>query len=395
MRWLGWFVAAVAVGLAVARFGLVLADQGAPPVVDGMPEPEAGVLTALADVLLSTVFVAVGAVVATRRARNPLGWLLEATGLGFAVLLFTERLGWHLLVNGHDPALVLWIADWSWVLAVIPIFIPLPLLFPNGRAFSPALLRFAAVACVIFWFALAFAGGTLENYPTIESPFGAVGWLSVVRDISFAVVIVIALLSVGTLALRFRRSTGVERQQIKWVWAAAAALVVTFVIAGALQNVAGLLSGLIQIFGLLTIPVAVAFAILRHRLYDIDVVVNRTLVYGGLTAILVAVYIGTVLLCQLVLSPQSSLAIAASTLAVAGLFNPVRVRLQALVDRRFYRRKYDAERMLELFSVRLRDEIDLDTLVVELGGLLEETVQPAHISLWLRPSGAPAASSPS
>jgi hypothetical protein len=206
----------------------------------------------------------------------------------------------------------------------------------------------------------------------------------------FAMMIAGMFAAAASLVIRFRRSRGEERQQLKWVTAAAALFVVIFVtpsdqIAGDDVGFATLLVGLLIIAG------AVAIAMLRYRLYDIDVVINRTLVYGALTATLAAAYLGGVLLLQLALRPlteSSNLAIAGSTLAVAALFRPARSRIQHAVDRRFYRRKYDAQRTLEAFSARLRDQVDLGALNSELSAVVTETLQPAHVSLWLRASEA-------
>jgi hypothetical protein len=225
----------------------------------------------------------------------------------------------------------------------------------------------------------------------VDNPFGTGHAAVVIGNVCFVLIGVTSLASIASLALRFRRSHGVERQQIKWVWAGGVALVVCFVLSAALQGPIGeSAAGVVLYCGVLAIPATVTVAILRYRLYDIALVVNRTLVYGSLTAALALVYLGSVLLLQLVLDPVtsgSSLAVAVSTLAVAGLFRPVRGRIQGLVDRRFYRRKYDAARTLEAFSARLREELDLDTLSTELRGVLQETMQPTHVSLWLRPSG--------
>jgi amino acid transporter len=190
-----------------------------------------------------------------------------------------------------------------------------------------------------------------------------------------------ALAAIGSIVVRFRRSRGVERQQLKWVTAAAALLLLLLPVSGETLGFAALL------LGFLVIAVAVAVAMLRYRLYDIDVVINRALVYGALTATLAAAYLAVVLLLQLALGPlteDNGLAIAGSTLGVAALFRPARARIQHAVDRRFYRRKYDAAQTVERFGARLRDEVELDSLSAELRGVVAETMQPAHVSLWVR-----------
>jgi hypothetical protein len=213
--------------------------------------------------------------------------------------------------------------------------------------------------------------------------------------------------SAVALVLRFRRSRGEERLQLKWLAAAAGTVASLYLVAMAgsltyafsdakadplwaqvLDQVALVSCGLI--------PIAIGIAILKHRLYDIDLIINRTLVYGGLTALLAATYFGIVVLLQGVIpaAGDSDLTIAGSTLAVAALFRPLRARVQSFIDRRFYRRKVDAQRTLESFSSRLRDDVDLDHLSADLLGVVRDTLQPAHASLWLRGTSSAAGSGP-
>jgi hypothetical protein len=206
------------------------------------------------------------------------------------------------------------------------------------------------------------------------------------------------LLAASSMFVRLRRATGVERQQIKWFAYAAAVAVSGSIVGHSLFLAtdatwllwAGLIPGMVGVLGM---PVAMGIAILRYRLYEIDLIINRTLVYGSLTAILATLYFGGIVVLQRLFvaltAQESQLAIVASTLAVAAIFNPLRRRIQALVDRRFYRRKYDAAKTPEAFSVKLRDETDLDALSDDLVGVVKETMQPAHVSLWLRPDTSP------
>lgn len=338
-------------------------------------------------------FAFVGALVASRRPDNRIGWIFcggavafSLSGLGEAYGVYTLFAEPGALLGGGKTAA--WFSVWVWVLGGVPLIILFPLLFPNGELLTPrwrivAMAAFAAIAFLVV--GSMFAPGPMEDLPEVENPYGIGGVAGDVFDAFGAVgwlLIVLSLIAAATsLVLRFRRSRSIERQQLKWVAAAGVVLVVSFLSWEVWEGMAPL--------GIFTMVVAAGIAILRYRLYDIDVVINRTLVYGSLTATLAAAYLGTVLLLQLALHPlteSSNLAIAGSTLAVAALFRPARARIQEVVDRRFYRRKYDAQRTLEAFSARLRDQVDLAALHSELSGVVNETLQPAHVSLWLRAS---------
>jgi hypothetical protein len=359
---------------------------------------EADIVALLGLVAVQVGTASAGAVIASRLPRNPVGWSFLAMGAGIALALSLGVYGELGIDSRHGPLPADDIAAWlgSWIALPVLFGVPLYLLlvFPDGRFLTPrwrlvgiALAATVALASV----AVAFKPGEIADLG-IENPLAPGGTLGELMEVLEAVTTVLALpgfaLAVTGLAVRFRRSRGVERQQLKWFTYAAA--LVGIGLAGSASAPAGWPADLLFILGILALaglPVAAGIAILRYRLYDIDVVINRTLVYGALTATLAAAYLGSVLLLQLALSPlteQSDLAIAGSTLAVAALFRPARSRIQELVDRRFYRRKYDAGRTLESFGARLRDEVELDALSAELRGVVAETMQPAHVSLWLR-----------
>ena len=340
--------------------------------------------------LFTVVLATVGLLVASHHPSNPVGWLF----LGLAVLQgFDELCAAYGLRAARDglPAgeIAEWVASWIWILA--PTLLGLVFgLFPDGYLPSrrwrivPA-LAFAGCALAIPGLALSpqfgeeFAGG--QNPFAVQSPV-----IELFFPLGMAFVLAALLTSGGSLFFRFRRARGVERQQLKWVAAAGSCFGVALSIGVPFWGQTILAEALVP-FAAALIPIAVAIAILRYRLYDIDVVINRTLVYGALTGTLAGAYLGSVLLLQLVLgglTEDNGLAIAGSTLAVAALFRPARSRIQEAVDRRFYRRKYDAQRTLTAFSARLRDELELGALSAELRLVVADTMQPTHVSLWLR-----------
>jgi hypothetical protein len=349
---------------------------------------------------LATAIVAafgvLGVLITSRQPRNPIGWIFCGIAVTGSLMSLSRGIA-ELWLDGNGVPTVLgetaaWYGDVSWVLVILPAATFLLLLFPNGRLPSP---RWRAVAwCAGAGIALLFVGDSLDpsrlsDYPELANPYGLHGPLPDVlmglAALSLAVAIIGSPLS---LIVRFRRAGREQRQQIKWLALAGAVAAVTFVVALAGYDVwTPEVADRAIMLSILMLPVAAGVAILRYRLYDIDVVINRALVYGALTATLAAAYLGSVLLLQLALSPlteESDLAIAASTLAVAALFRPARARIQHAVDRRFYRRRYDAARTLVEFGVHLRDEVELDALSAELRAVVADTMQPAHVSLWLR-----------
>jgi MFS family permease len=346
----------------------------------------------------------IGAVIVARQPRNRIGWL--CCGVGFLVgpAFFGQDYAWYTLV--HQPGSLPgglamgWLGSWPWFIALGLILVFLPLLFPNGQLVSRRWRPVAWVAAawlVLIWVGVAFSPGPLEgvNHKTVPNPLGIEGAEATFKrleTIAAPGLGLLMLLSVTSMVGRFRRARSAERQQLKWFTYAAALsvlLFLSFALTGLDTRTPSPLGYIIAALWLMTIPMAIGVALLRYHLFDIDRLINRTLVYGLLTALLAGLYAAAVLvLGQLfggIGTEPPSWAVAGATLAVAALFQPARRRIQQVVDRRFNRRKYDAAKTVEAFSVRLREELDLDTLSVELLAVVDQTVQPAKASLWLRP----------
>jgi hypothetical protein len=359
---------------------------------------ESELLVEIVAEVAAALFAVVGLLVARRQPGNPIGWIFLVSAAALAVMGAAYGYADLALYGGKDWAGGTW-AGWlaSWLL-IVPVFVGPCLvaqLFPEGRPLSRRwrkVLWLSVAMGTYVALAPALDPGPLGSFPTVANPAGlprAVGRFVV--DPTWGMCILLLLgLSLVSIVLRFRRSRGVEREQLKWLAFAGGVVIGAFLVSFALDGLlpAGArLSGGVGLVGLALIPVAVAVAILRYRLYEIDRVISKTLVYGALTVVLGAAYAGLVVAGQEVFSSVAGggdLVIAVSTLVVAALFLPLRSWLQGLVDRRFYRSRYDAQRTLESFGVRLREQVDLETLSVDLRGVVAETVQPAHLSLWLR-----------
>jgi hypothetical protein len=396
--WLAWALAGLSVAMFLASVVLHVL----------VPSSQEGSSTsgALSELLIFVTFLAfplVGALIASRHPKNPVGWICLAIGL-FWMLIF---LGDSIPGSGPYPVTIDALTQAIWIPPVGLLGIYLILLFPDGklpsRRWRP-LAWLSGVVMVLASLGITFSPGPLEGHPGVRNPFGLEGapsWVVTAGIVILLMLPLCMLASALSLVLRYRRSKGEEREQIKWIAFAASVVVIVYLIAmvGSLFFPLGwgsagtpLWLGLLQQAALASftaVPIAVGFAVLKYRLYDIDIVINRTLVYGTLTITLVALYFGGIVVLQrvfvLLTGQQSTLAVVASTLAIAALFVPLRRRVQGFVDRRFYRRKYDARKTLEAFSAKLRDETDLEALNNDLVGVVRETMQPAHVSLWLRP----------
>jgi hypothetical protein len=368
-------------------------------------------------------FPIVGALIVWHRPGNRIGWLLCGASIFSGVEAFTTgyTLSETLSQAGENvprsfsvsqppaslageaarPVLVwlMWVRSWAWIPWLGTLITLLPLIYPNGHLVSP---RWRPVAWLSAgWMMLLFAGGAF-NRATI-GPFqlgfanpagipGAEDALLLLAQIALGLLAVTWVASVLSLVVRYRRSGSLERQQIRWLIFSVAVLLVTQPFVSFLQPLVSddvrFLLTCVALLALTGVPLSIGIAILRYRLYDIDLIIRRTLIYGALTAGLGLVYWGSVVVLQQLLRPVtqgSDLAIVGSTLAVAALFQPARQRIQALVDQRFYRRKYNTARTLDAFSTHLREEVDLESLSAELLAVVGQTMQPERLSLWLRP----------
>ena len=353
-------------------------------------------------------FAVVGALLVARVPTNAIGWIMAAVGL--MVPIFNAGGGYATYVmstRGRSDALAVfgaWAANWYWFVMLALALIYLPLLFPDGRSLSRRWLPVAVLAGIAT-LGIVLPKALVDTLPVrevpghgIANPIGieTLGENLPLIGVFEGLFLVAAVGAVASVVVRFRRSRGVERQQMKLFAYVILVLIGGSVLAGGISDVTsvgwlGNISFVLSMLGLVCLPIAVGTAILRYRLYEIDIIINRTLVYGPLTATLALVYFGGVATTQLVFraltsqQQQPQVAIVISTLAIAALFNPLRRRIQSFIDRRFYRSKYDARKTLESFSARLRDETDLQALNDELTRVVRETMQPAHVSLWLRP----------
>jgi len=388
IRALAWTLWSAALAFAVAGAALVLVSLDA-------AIPDNWGFRGYSD-LTAPAFATAGLLIVRRLPGNAVGWLLLVAGLasGFGGFVQEYAIRAVIIAPGSLPGAVplAWVASWSFAFAAGPMLMLIPQLFPTGRPLGRRWVPLVWVGAAFIPMAFLLFGlkpGPLENATFIDNPLALSGGLADLRsalDVPLSVVMaLIALASGATLAVRFRRSRGVEREQLKWVASSAAfnALAFGAMIASSTSKPAQIL----MVAAFTTMPVAIGIAITRYRLYDIDILINRALVYGATTAgIAIAFFAGIVVL-QTILRPFTSgseVAVAVSTLVSVALAQPLRVRMQDGVDRRFYRSRYDAALALDAFSARLRDEVDLDAVRADLVDVVQRTVRPTHASLWLR-----------
>jgi hypothetical protein len=399
--WLAWSLVALSVALLLSGIALSRTTRATVPglAYGGEAELDSAILS-LATVL---TFSVVGAVVASRHPRNAIGWIFCTMGLVVGLNTLAGGYAEYWLASGSGlrslGETAAWFSSWSWIPLV---FVPtsfLLLLFPDGRPPSPrwrSVAWCAGLGITGFVVGYALEAGPLEDFPQIVNPYGVDSPIVGIVGVAASFVVGGSMVaSAVSLVMRLRRGGSEQRQQIKWLAYGGAVVVGAIFVAGFVAIWSAEASIVLISLALLGLPIFTGIAIARHRLYDIDFLINRTLVYGSLTVLLASAYVGGVVGLQVLFralsGQESTLAIVASTLAIAALFGPLRRRVQAFVDRRFYRRKYDATKTLAAFNARLRDETDLNTLSNDVVGVATRTMQPAHVSLWLRPDAEPEA----
>jgi hypothetical protein len=401
--------AAVIFGVCVALFVVAMTFGVLSRDVDQSGEWSAGGLWGgLAYLTAVFTYPAAGWLLAARRAQNPIGWLLLAIGVAWGIAAAGTYADYSVKLH-HDLAggpLVAALTSAFWLPAIGMTGTFLILLFPDGHlpgrrwryvAWVSAVAMAARVAGLI----LNPGPLTDAGYPGVRNPLGvdALGPVLGASWVAILTVVAMMVASAASLVVRYRRAHGLERQQLKWLATAAAGVAVTYAVVVPLgmfvqpssQDTPAWL-GAAQTMSLLSfglIPIAIVFAVLRHRLYDVDVIIRRTLVYAALVAVLAGVYLGGVTLVggllRAVTGGSGAIGVTISTLAVAAAFQPLRARIQRAVDHRFYRGRYDAARTLETFSSRLREQVDIETVSGEVLDVVRQTLQPAHATIWLKP----------
>jgi hypothetical protein len=388
--WLAWSLMVLSVVLVVGGIALALMTRSTAP-----ERPYYGPVDAVFYLATVLTFSVVGAIIASRQPRNAIGWIFCGVGLVMGINSLAGGYAEYRLSGDSAPGSLAqtaaWFASWSWsILVYVPTSFLL-LLFPDGRLPSSRWRPVAWCAAIGFLAGYTLEAGPLDDFPQILNPYRVDSLILDAVAVTGAILASASMVaSAVSLIVRMRRAERAERQQIKWLAYGGAIAVGAVFASGVISIWSGNVGIAVSSVGLLGVPIFTGVAIARYRLYDIDIVINRTLVYGALTAALVAVYFGGVATLQTLFralsgqEQQPQLAIVVSTLAIAALFNPLRRRIQSFIDRRFYRSKYDARKTLEAFSAKLRDETDLDALRDDLVGVVRGTMQPAHVSLWLR-----------
>jgi hypothetical protein len=390
-----WIAAAVALLAIAGSLWLLCWGQ-----VNGSPQPLQEVLQRVSYLSIGVALSLIGAFLALKRGDNLVSWITLGAGLSLSLAAFVEQYSHLAVTQAVWPAAIpaLWLAQWVWMLPYVSL-VMLLLYYPTGRLLSPRwrwVLRFSLLAYLSLAIIVAFSAtldpGEAGIGTVIANP---IGFLPTPNESTLIIFIGVMLSTVAVallgLGLRFYRARGIEREQMKWLLFAGAIFVVTMIPEFLNLPWVGVISNVVS----LGIPLAIAVAILRYNLFEIDVIIRRTTAYAIITALLALIYFGSVVLLQRLLSPltgESTPAVVLSTLLIAALFLPVRRRVQDAIDRRFNRTRYDAQRTLEAFAATVRNETDLDALTAELLRVIQETMQPESLSFWLKPIERPVSS---